>query len=181
MLAWLMHKEGEYSQANIIFNEELTYFAKEKTVTGALIGWLFIAKNTLETAGIENAEHVAMKALEVAQNPKFSQYHITIYLQKLIAEINLLKGDLNSAKMYLEKGMLIAKQFGLDLARIELYRSYTKYLQIAQKDMAKEEQSGIKEKIQQIFEAIITDAERIKVPGLQENIKQDYNKIMQEL
>ncbi|MDO5304722.1 MAG: hypothetical protein Q4E87_04015, partial [bacterium] len=174
MLAWLTYSEGEYVKANNIFDEELTYYAQEKIVTGALISWLFISKNALAIAGVESAEHVAMKALEVAQNPKFSQYHIAVYLQKLVAEINLAKGDASAAKMYLEKGMLIAKQFGLDLAQIELYRTYVKFLENTLAQAKGAERADIANKIENTYKSILEDAEKLKVPGLVESVKHDY-------
>ena len=173
MLAWLTSEEDDYNQANVIFNEELTYFAKEKIVTGALISWLFIARNNLMmTDGAENAEHVAMKALEVAQNPKFSQYHLAVYLQKLIAEINLLKGDVASAKMYLEKGMLTAKQFGLDLAQIELYRTYAQFLgYMMSQDSANK--ADFADKANKIYKAALISADSLKIPSLSQKINEE--------
>ena len=175
MLAWLTYAEGEYVKANNIFDEELTFYAQEKIVTGALISWLFIAKNALAIAGVESAEHVAMKALEVAQNPKFSQYHVTVYLQKLVAEINLAKGDASAAKMYLEKGMLIAKQFGIDLAQIELYRTYVKFLENTLSQAKGADRADIINKIESTYKSILQDAEKLKVPGLTESVKKDYD------
>ncbi len=180
MLAWLTYSEGEYVKSNNIFDEELTYYAQEKIVTGALISWLFIAKNALAIAGVDSAEHVAMKALEVAQNPKFSQYHITVYLQKLIAEINLAKGDTGAAKMYLEKGMLIAKQFGLDLAQIELYRTYVKFLESALSQSKGTERTDIVGKIENTYKTMLEESEKLKVPGLSEEIK-NAGKTFQEM
>lgn len=177
MLAWLTYSEGEYVKANNIFDEELTYYAQEKIVTGALISWLFIAKNALAISGVESAEHVAMKALEVAQNPKFSQYHVAVYLQKLVAEINLAKGDASAAKMYLEKGMLIAKQFGLDLAQIELYRTYLNFLKNNLSQSKGTERAEILDKIEKTYQSLVEDAEKIKVPGLIEAIKKEYETI----
>lgn len=177
ILAWLTFKSGDFNQANVIFNDELTYFAKEKTVTGALISWLFIAKNSLALEGSESAEHIAMKALEVAQNPKFSQYHIAIYLQKLIAEINLLKGDKNAAKMYLEKGMLIAKQFGLEFAQVQMYRAFAKFLEHLFEDSDTDAVENAN-KANKIYQAAIIGAEKIKVPGLVDKIKDEQNNLL---
>ena len=137
-----------------------------------MISWLFIAKNTLETEGAENAERIAMKALEVAQNPKFSQYHTAVYLQKLIAEINLIKGDSSAAKMYLEKGMLIAKQFGLDLAQIELYRTYSKFLAHSMQQQGIDKRDCAN-KADKIYQAAIASAEKINVPGMVEKISKE--------
>ena len=177
ILAWLTFKSGDFNQANVIFNDELTYFAKEKTVTGALISWLFIAKNSLALEGSESAEHIAMKALEVAQNPKFSQYHVAVYLQKLIAEINLIKGDKNATKMYLEKGMLIAKQFGLEFAQVQMYRAFAKFLEHLFDDADTDAVENAN-KANKIYQAAIIGAEKIKVPGLVDKIKNEQNNLL---
>lgn len=178
MVAWLIFKQGDFAKANSIFNEELTHYAKEKIVTGALISWLFIAMNTLATEGAENAEHIATKALEVAQNPKFSQYHAAVYLQKLIAEINILKSDAAAAKMYLEKGLLTAKQFGLELPQVELYRTYTNLMKqmMAQPNVDRAEcaQKAIK-----VYNSAIQIAKQLSVPNLTETITDEYNQFVE--
>lgn len=177
MLAWLTAQEDPV-QSNVIFNEELTYFAKEKIVTGALISWLFISQNTLMSENnIANAEHIAMKALEVAQNPKFSQYHAAVYLQKLIAEINLMKGDVAAAKMYLEKGMLIAKQFGLDLAQIELYRTYAQFLGYMM-TQSNSNQPELADKANKIYQVAIVISDKLAVPGLTNIIKNEQAELV---
>lgn len=185
ILAWQTSQEGEFAKANMIFNDELTFFAQEKIVTGALISWMFIAQNTLMTEtedSIQSAENTAMKALEVAQNPKFSQYHIAVYLQKLIAEINLLKGDGAAAKMYLEKGMLIAKQFGLDLAQIELYRTFAQFLGYSM-SLPDSNVPVIADKANKIYQAAIFAADKLSISGLTDKIqkeKQDFTNYCQQ-
>lgn len=176
MFAWMIYSSGNWEKSNIIFNDELTYFAKIKTVTGALISWLFISKSTLALEGSESAEHIAMKALEVAQNPKFSQYHAAIYLQKLIAEINLVKGDISAAKMYLEKAMLTAKQFGLDLAQIELYRTYTKFLE--QSMLQSDKKSEFATKADKIYRAAIVMSENLKIPNITALIRKEQKALL---
>ncbi|MGN0015673.1 MAG: zinc ribbon domain-containing protein [Candidatus Gastranaerophilaceae bacterium] len=176
MFAWMIYRSGNWEKSNIIFNDELTYFAKIKTVTGALISWLFIAKSTLALEGSESAEHIAMKALEVAQNPKFSQYHAAIYLQKLIAEINLVKGDIGATKMYLEKAMLTAKQFGLDLAQIELYRTYTKFLE--QSMLQSEKKSEFATKADKIYRVAIEISENLKIPNITALIRKEQKALL---
>lgn len=176
MFAWMIYDSGNYEKANVIFNDELTYFAKIKTVTGALISWMFIAKSTLVTEGAESAEHIALKALEVAQNPKFSQYYAAVHLQKLIAEINLLKGDIDAAKMYLEKGMLTAKQFGMDLAQVELYRTYTKFME--QSMLQDEKKTEFAIKADKLYKAAIAASEKLKVPNLTAHIKKEHKTLL---
>ncbi|MBQ2645374.1 zinc ribbon domain-containing protein [bacterium] len=176
ILGWITYKEGNYSQANIIYNDELTYFAKEKIVTGALLSWLLIAQSTLMTEDVENAEHIAIKALEVAQNPKFSQYHVAVYLQKLIAEINLMKGDSAAAKMYLEKGMLIAKQFGLEYGQIELYRVYAQFLGMMMMQEGADK-NLLADRADKIYQAAIVSADKLKLVKLVDVITTERNEL----
>ena len=177
MFAKLLFNAGDYQKSIEIFNDELNFFAKEKIVTGALISWLYISKINLVTGTVESAENMALNALEVAQNPKFSQYHISVYLQKLIAEINMAKGDFDAAKMYLEKGMLIAKQFGLELAKIELYKLYIQLLQqlFMNPDTDKLE---IINKINQLYQMTLTSIKKINYPILLEEVQKDYSEFL---
>lgn len=173
IFAWLTYFEGNHLKASIMFNDELTHFAEEKIVTGALLSWLFIAKTTFETKGAESAEHIAAKALEIAQNPKFLQYHTAVYLHKIIAETNILKGDLNTAKIHLEKGMTISKQFGLDLAQVELYRTYAKFLVRTIMPAEESSRTEIAVKTSKIYQVAMITAEKIKVPGLSVQIQEE--------
>jgi len=174
IFAKLLFMSGDYLKSIEIFNEELNFFAKEKIVTGALVSWLYISSINLKTGSIESAENMALKALEVAQNPKFSQYHISIYLQKLIAEINIEKGDFDAAKMYMEKGMLIAKQFGLELAQAEIYKLYIKLLRhlIMNTDVDVAETTN---KINQFYKAAISILKNIRLDSVLHDIQEEYD------
>ena len=177
MFAKLLLTSGDYQKSIEIFNEELNFFAKEKIVTGALISWMYISKINLLTGTVEAAENMALKALEVAQNPKFSQYHISVYLQKLIAEINISKGDFDVAKMYIEKGMLIAKQFGLELSKIELYKLY---IQLLQQIFVNPEVDKLEviNKINQLYKMILTSAKNINSTVIVSEVQKDYSEFL---
>lgn len=129
ILGYMLQRDENYQKSLEIYNEEVTYFAKEKIATGALLCWYFIATNTLTIDGADKALDIASRALDVAQNPKINNYNFIVYLQKFIAEIYIIKGDLDATKMYLEKALLIAKQFGMSYAQVELYLAYAKYLE----------------------------------------------------
>ena len=77
--------------------------------------------------------------------------------------------------MYLEKGMLIAKQFGIDLAQIELYRTYVKFLENTLSQAKGADRADIINKIESTYKSILQDAEKLKVPGLTESVKKDYD------
>ena len=129
ILGYLIHNDGNLAKALEIYNEQVTYFAKEKVAIGALLCWYLIAHVDLTVDGADKALDIATKALEVAQNPKINNYNFIIYLQKFIAELYIIKGDLDATKMYLEKSLLIAKQFGLKYAQVQLYIAFAKYLE----------------------------------------------------
>ena len=128
-LGKVLQEEGNLSKALEIFNEQVTIFAKEKIAIGAMLCWYYIAKLTLVTDGSDKALDIAMKALDVSKNPKISNYYFMVLYKKLIAEIFLIKGDMESAKMYIEKGLMIVKQYDMKLLKISLYQLYAKYLE----------------------------------------------------
>ncbi len=129
VLGYVISCSGNLTKALSIYNEQIMYFAKEKIATGALLCWYLISQVSLTIDGTDKALSVLTKALEVAKNPKINNYNFIIYFQKSIAEIYMIKGDLDATKMYLEKSLLIAKQFDLKYAQAELYISYAKYLE----------------------------------------------------
>ncbi len=129
ILGYVIKEEGNVTRALEIFNEEITYFAKEKVATGALLSWLLIVQITMEMGDDDKALDTAMKSLDIAKSLKINNYFFTIYFQKCIAEIYMRKNDLTAVKMYLEQSVMIAKQFNLKYQLIELHIAYAKYLE----------------------------------------------------
>lgn len=128
-LGKVLQEEGNMSKALNIFNEQVTVFAKEKIAAGAFLCWYYIAKLTLVTDGSEKSLNIAQKALEVAKNPKISNYYFMVLLKKLIAEIFIIKGDMEAAKMYIEKALMIVKKYNMKLQKVLVYQLYAKYLE----------------------------------------------------
>ncbi len=128
-LGKILQEEGNLSKALDIYNEQVTIFAKEKIAIGALLCWYYIAKITLVTDGSDKALDIAQKALDVAKNPKISNYYFMVLYKKLIAEIFLIKGDTDASKMYIEKALMIVKQYDMKLLKVSLYQLYAKYLE----------------------------------------------------
>ncbi len=128
-LGKILQEEGNLQRAMDIYNEQVTIFAKEKIAIGALLCWYYIARITLVTEGSDKALEIAQKALEVAKNPKINNYYFMVIYKKLIAEIYMIKGDLEATKMYIEKALMIVKAYDLKLQKVLLYQLYTKYLE----------------------------------------------------
>lgn len=129
ILGVIIRNEGNLSKALEIYNEQIIFFSKEKIATGALLCWLLIAEATLNSQSADKALDIAQKALEVAKNPKINNYYFMTCYKKLIAEIYIIKGDFEAAKMYLEKALLIANKFDLKFLQMLLYELYGKYLE----------------------------------------------------
>lgn len=129
ILGSVIQNEGNTNKALAIYNEQITYFAKEKVAIGALLSWALIVKLSIKSGDIEKALNTATKALEIAQSPKINNYFFTIYFQKYIAEIYLLKNDLIAVKMYLEKAIMLAKQNELKYQLLDLYIDYGHYME----------------------------------------------------
>ncbi len=128
-LGKVLQEEGSLAKALEIYNEQVAVFAREKIAIGALLCWYFIAKITLVTDGSDKALDIAQKALEVAKNPKINNYYFMVLYKRLIAEIFLIKGDLEAAKMYIEKALMIVKSYDMKLQKVLLYQLYAKYLE----------------------------------------------------
>lgn len=165
ILGFIIQKDGNLAKALEIYNEQITYFAKEKIAIGALLCWYLIAQITLTSEGADKSLDIALKALEVAQNPKINNYNFIIYLQKFIAEIYIIKGDLDATKMYLEKALLVAKQFGLKYAQVEIYIAFAKYIEevISVKVVNK---SQTAQKALEVYDYALSIAVELDIPTL---------------
>lgn len=129
LLGKIFKDEENAKHALDIFNEQITYFAKEKNAIGALLCWYLIAQANLVIDGPEKSLEVSIKALDVAQSPKINSYVFIVMFNKIIAEAYMAKSDYESAKIHLEKAILVAKKFELLDLLGKLYLMYGKYLQ----------------------------------------------------
>ena len=129
LLGKLFKDEENAKQALEIYSEQITYFAKEKSVIGALLTWYLIAEASLIVEGPEKSLEVAQKALDVAQSPKINNYMFIILLNKIIAEAFMAQSEYELARVHIEKAILIARKFELLNLLSGLYLLYGKYLQ----------------------------------------------------
>lgn len=129
LLAKMLNDKNDTKKALEILEEQVAYFAKEKVATGVLLSWYLIAEIKLVTKGTQFALDIATKALDIAQGPNINNYYFIALFNKLIGEIYMAKQDFDSAKVYIEKSIFIAKQFGLETLLIEDYIQYAKFYQ----------------------------------------------------
>lgn len=129
LLGKILKDEENAKHALDIYNDQITYFAKEKNAIGALLTWYLIAEADLIIGGPDKSLDVSLKALDVAQNPKINNYYFIILFKKIIAQAYMVKSDYESAKIHIESAILIARKFELFHLLSQLYLLYGKYLQ----------------------------------------------------
>ncbi len=129
LLAKMLKENNQTKKSLEILEEQVAYFAKEKTATGVLLSWYLIAEIKLITSGTQFALDIATKALDIAQGPNINNYYFIALFNKLIGEIYLAKQDFESAKVYLEKSLFIAKQFDLQFIMVKSYLQCAKLYQ----------------------------------------------------
>lgn len=133
ILGYVIKQEGNTVKALTIYNDEITYFAKEKIAIGALLSWALITEASIDNGDIDMALNTATKALEIAEGPKINNLFFIIYFQKFIAQIYEIKGDFAAVKMYLEKALAVAKQNNLKYQLAHLYIDYGNYIECLMK------------------------------------------------
>jgi len=129
ILGRLIQDRTSAKEAIAIYTKQIEYFAEKQNAIGVLLGWYFISEAKLVIDGPNSALDIAMKALDVAESANVSNYYFTLLLNKLIGEIYLALQDFDSSKVYIEKALLIAKNFDLKYQLIDLYLLYSRYLQ----------------------------------------------------
>ena len=124
-----MQDRTSAKEAANIFAKQIEYFADKQNAIGVLLGWYFISKAKMVIDGPADALDIAVKALDIAESANISNHYFVLLLDKLIGEIYLALQDYESAKMYIEKALLVAKNFNIKYQLAELYILYSKYLQ----------------------------------------------------
>lgn len=129
LLARIFMSNNQTKKALEILDKQVAYFAKEKIATGVLLCWYLIAEIKLVTKGTQFALDIATKALDIAQETNINNYYFIALFNKLIGEIYIAKQDFDSAKVYLEKSLFLAKKFELEYVQIQAYMQCSKLYQ----------------------------------------------------
>ena len=129
LLSKIFKNNSQTKKALEILEEQVSYFAKEKVATGVLLCWYLIAEIKLVTNGTQFALDIATKALDIAQETNINNYYFIALFNKLIGEIYIAKQDFDSAKVYFEKALFIAKKFELEYVQLKTYLQCAKLYQ----------------------------------------------------
>lgn len=127
LLGKLLKDENKAQQALEIYNEQVTYFAKEKMALGALLAWYLIADATIVTENSKSAIDIASQALEISVNPNIDNYFFAVSLRLVLATAYMNIADYTSAKINIEEGLKLAKNCKLYDLLSRLYLLYGKY------------------------------------------------------
>ena len=174
LLAKILKESNQTKKALEILEEQVSYFAKAKVSTGVLLSWYLIAEIKLITNGTQFALDIAMKALDIAQGPNINNYYFIALFNRLIGEIYLAKQDFESAKVYIEKSIYIAKQFGLEFVLLNSYLQSAKLYQELALPKSSKRGDYIKQalKMFQLAKNLSIVAEQ---PVIQKQIKEELN------
>lgn len=129
LLSKMLTDKNDAKKALEILDEQVAYFAKEKVATGVMLSWYLISEIKLITSGSQFALDIATKALDIAQSPSINNYYFICLFNKLIGEIYTAKQDFESANVYFEKAIFIAKQFRLEELLVRTYIQQAKMYQ----------------------------------------------------
>lgn len=165
ILGYVLEQEGDSAKALEIYNEEITYFAKEKVAIGALLAWGLIVQSSLETGDEVKAMDTATKSLDIAKSPKINNNFFIIYFKRILSQIYLQRRDFDAAKMYLEEAIVIAKQFNLKYQLCELYLDYAKYTEELMKEKRIYSQANLNIAYD-LYNKAVNTAKDLKLPNL---------------
>ncbi len=127
LLGKVFKDENKAQRALEIYNEQVTYFAKEKMALGALLAWYLIADATIVTENSKSAIDIASQALEISLNPNIDNYFFAISLRLVLARAYMNIADYTSAKIHIEEGLKLAKHCKMYDLLSRLYLLYGKY------------------------------------------------------
>ncbi len=129
LLGKLFKDKEQSKHAMEIYNEQITYFAKEKMAIGALLTWYLIADTALITDGAQTSLEIASQALEVAQSPKINNYFFAVLLKSVIAKAFITLSDYEAAKMNIESALVLTQRYHMDDLTSRILLLYGKYYQ----------------------------------------------------
>ena len=127
LLGKLLKDENKAQQALEIYNEQVTYFAKEKMALGALLAWYLIADATIVTENSKSAIDIASQALEISVNPNIDNCFFAVNFRLVLAKAYMNIADYTSAKINIEEGLKLAKRCKMYDMLSRLYLLYGKY------------------------------------------------------
>lgn len=115
----ILHKQSAQNAIEI-YKKQLEYFANEKNAVGVLLGWYLTAEATI-LVDKQQALDIAKKALSIAQKPEICNHYFALLFDKLICRIYISLKDYDSARLYADRALTIAKGYDIKYQLAKLY------------------------------------------------------------
>jgi len=173
LLAKVILDEGNGLKSLEICSEQIAYFSKEKMAQGALLTWYITAKATAKAQSYDKANEICDKALEVCQSTKINNEYFKIMFQRLNAVCYLFKGDIESAKMYVEQAQELAAANELTYLEMTLYRLYANCIQASIVSLPDDKKSETAKNALTIYERALAIAEKLSLENSKSAIRKD--------
>lgn len=95
--------EGKPKESLETFNDLINYASQYKLTTFALIGWYYIAASEIQSRNYDKAESIIKRAIDVAKMPDVYNINSLVSLNRLLGELYIRKGDIESSGAPLEE------------------------------------------------------------------------------
>lgn len=157
-----------------IYKKQLEYFAKEKNAVGVLLGWYLTAEATI-LVDKQQALDIALKALNIAQKPEICNHYFTLLFEKLVCKIYISLKDYESARIYCDRALTIAKGYDIQYQLAKLYIIAGD----CQKEMVEtsdDKKSCVTNAIQ-LYRLAQNISKNLEIASLERNVAQKMNEI----
>lgn len=115
----VLHKQSAQNAIDI-YKKQLEYFAEEKNAVGVLLGWYLTSEATILVDKQQSLD-IAKKALAIAQKPEICNHYFALLFDKLICRIYISLKDYESARIYADRALTIAKGYDVKYQLAKLY------------------------------------------------------------
>jgi len=117
---------GQLRESFILYDEVVNYCSENKMATGALMAWYFAASYEVRAGNPEKAVEIAERAVEISQKPNIANYLAEILMNRIVANVRILKKDFEGAQINVEAAVNIAEKNDLTLCLVGLYIDFGK-------------------------------------------------------
>lgn len=163
LLAHVLLDENNPLKALEICAEEMSFFSNEKIAFGALMAWYISAKATLKVHGPDRAIEICEKAIGICQGSRINNVYFKILFYKIMTEGYLVKGELDSAKMYCEMGLQEANANEITYLQMALYRVRALCMQDSVPTVPEEKKLELAQNTIRVYERAISLANKLNL------------------
>ena len=173
LLAYVILEEGDSLRALEICQEQMNYFSNEKIALGALIAWYISAKATLNISGADKAIEICEKSIQISESTKINSIWFKVLFQILMAHAYIIKGDLESAKMYTELASQDVNQNELNYFMLLIVRLRALIMQESVDSIEKDKKPELALAAVKMFEKALSLSNKLNLEKLNYKIQKE--------